>query len=351
MFMDIDFVIFTLTNSFKEAIMITSFVLSMMLLIEYINVQSKSLFSTKLREKKFGQILLAAILGITPGCLGAFTVVSLYTHRVVGLAAIVTAMIATSGDEAFVMYSMIPIAAIKIHIFLFIIAILSGLLVDKFIKKKHYEKKNEPFPYHNKNERKEIECVCFKRNVILYQLKNLSFSRFLLILGTISFLSLLLFSIIGPNIWNWKKIIFLLISSFALFVFLTVPEHFLEEHIWEHIIKKHLFRIFVWTFGTIFIIHLLEKNLNFNVWINENLWIILIMSVIIGIIPESGPHLIFVTLFAQGHIPFAILLASSIVQDGHGMLPLLAESKKEFFIVKAINIAIGLIVGSILLIV
>jgi len=349
--MDIDFVIFTLTNSFKEAIMITSFVLSMMLLIEYINVQSKSLFSTKLREKKFGQILLAAILGITPGCLGAFTVVSLYTHRVVGLAAIVTAMIATSGDEAFVMYSMIPIAAIKIHIFLFIIAILSGLLVDKFIKKKHYEKKNEPFPYHNKNERKEIECVCFKRNVILYQLKNLSFSRFLLILGTISFLSLLLFSIIGPNIWNWKKIIFLLISSFALFVFLTVPEHFLEEHIWEHIIKKHLFRIFVWTFGTIFIIHLLEKNLNFNVWINENLWIILIMSVIIGIIPESGPHLIFVTLFAQGHIPFAILLASSIVQDGHGMLPLLAESKKEFFIVKAINIAIGLIVGSILLIV
>ncbi len=42
---------------------------------------------------------------------------------------------------------------------------------------------------------------------------------------------------------------------------------------------------------------------------------------------------------------FSILLASSIVQDGHGMLPLLAESKKGFLTVKAINMVLGAIVG------
>jgi hypothetical protein len=80
-------------------------------------------------------------------------------------------------------------------------------------------------------------------------------------------------------------------------------------------------------------------------WVVDNMYILLIIAVLIGIIPESGPHLIFVTLFASGTIPFSILLASSIVQDGHGMLPLLAESKKGFFTVKAINIIFGMIVG------
>jgi len=57
-------------------------------------------------------------------------------------------------------------------------------------------------------------------------------------------------------------------------------------------------------------------------WISTNLFVVMFLAVVIGIIPESGPHLIFVTLFAQGSIPFSILLASSIVQDGHGMLSL-----------------------------
>ncbi|HMB15715.1 MAG TPA: hypothetical protein VKN62_05315, partial [Pelovirga sp.] len=57
------------------------------------------------------------------------------------------------------------------------------------------------------------------------------------------------------------------------------------------------------------------------------------------------PHLVFLTLYSQGAIPFSILLASSIVQDGHGMLPLLADSRRDFFQVKAINLVIGLGVG------
>ena len=71
----------------------------------------------------------------------------------------------------------------------------------------------------------------------------------------------------------------------------------------------------------------------------------MLIAVIVGIIPESGPHLIFVTLFAQGTIPFSILLASSIVQDGHGPLPLLAVSGRAFIWLKLVNIAFGLIIG------
>ena len=56
-------------------------------------------------------------------------------------------------------------------------------------------------------------------------------------------------------------------------------------------------------------------------------------------------HMIFVTLFAQGSIPFSILLASSIVPDGHGTLPLLAVSKKGFIMLKIINVIVELVIG------
>jgi hypothetical protein len=55
--------------------------------------------------------------------------------------------------------------------------------------------------------------------------------------------------------------------------------------------------------------------------------------------------MIFVSMFVAGTIPLSILLASSISQDGHGALPLLAESKKSFVVAKLINGVIALVVG------
>ncbi len=90
---------------------------------------------------------------------------------------------------------------------------------------------------------------------------------------------------------------------------------------------------------------LLMNYLDIQIWLSENLLMVLIVAVLVGIIPESGPHLIFVTLFAQGTIPISILLASSVAQDGHGMLPLLAESKKGFLAIKFVNVIVALLTG------
>ncbi len=75
----------------------------------------------------------------------------------------------------------------------------------------------------------------------------------------------------------------------------------------------------------------------------------LVSAAVIGIIPESGPHMVFVTMYAKGLIPFAVLLASSISQDGHGTLPLLAVSTKAFIWLKVVNILVALVVGMIFL--
>jgi len=55
--------------------------------------------------------------------------------------------------------------------------------------------------------------------------------------------------------------------------------------------------------------------------------------------------MIFVMLYANGMIPFSILLASSIVQDGHGMLPLLSYTVKDSMLIKLFNLVFGIVIG------
>ncbi len=117
---------------FLNGLMITGFVFVMMVVIEYINVQTKGAWQKNISSSKWKQYLVAAFLGAIPGCLGAFTVVAMFSHRMISFGAIVTTMIATSGDEAFVMFALIPEKAFLLTIILFVIAILAGYLVDKF---------------------------------------------------------------------------------------------------------------------------------------------------------------------------------------------------------------------------
>lgn len=322
--------------------MITSFVFIVMLLIEYLNVQTQGSWQKALRRNRWVNYLVAALLGALPGCLGSFTVVSLYSHRILSLGALVATMIATSGDEAFVMFSMFPEKAALLTMILFLIALPAGFLTDLLIsrnKKLAFQWDHE-FEVHQND-----QCNCFPKEKIIQQLKQISFARALL-MGILAVFLIFLFTGMGTKfVWDWKRITFISGSFFALFVVTTVPDHFLEKHLWEHVLKKHLMRIFLWTFGALLVIHILEHYINLDAWIKGNYYSVLFLAVVVGLIPDSGPHLIFVTLFANGSLPFSILLVSSIVQDGHGMLPMLAVSRKGFFLVKGINALVGILVG------
>lgn len=326
----------------RHALMITGFVFTMMLLIEYINVQTRGKMETLLKRKRFSQYIIASFLGAIPGCLGAFTVVTFYSHRIVSFGALVATMIATSGDEAFVMFAMFPGKALIITGVLFGLGILAGIITDKLVpsnllKKEFIENK---LPLHE-----EESCICFQKGTIFPQLKHCSFQRALLLFMLILLMLGFSTGYIGPNEWNWIRVTLVITVGIALFIVFTVPEHFLEKHLWEHIVKVHLPRIFLWVFGVLLVLHFVLEPLNIEQWITGNQLVVLLIACLIGLIPESGPHLIFVTLFAQGMIPGSVLLASSIVQDGHGMLPLLAESKRGFVYVKVINLIVGLVIG------
>ena len=368
----------------RNSILITGLVLIMMLLIEYFNIQSKGKWFAKLQGSGIKQIILGSALGLIPGCIGGFAAVSLFTHRLISFGALIAMMISSSGDEAFVILALIPKQGLLLFAILFVIAVVSGIIVDKFIVKKpqinlcptHYE-------LHTGHD-SSIPSI-FKASSYSV-MRHPSKKRLAILAGIAIFIAAVIggflehdHSHIQPdgtiaqehshteavhehhsheadlhqhhavkfNILNerWINVVFAIFSIVTLLFTATAKEHFINEHIWGHVIKKHLFSIFLWTFGALLVCQIGIQYLDIEHWISNNMLLVMLLAVAIGIIPESGPHLVFVTLFAQGIIPFYILFVNSIVQDGHTTLPLLAESKGSFFKAKFINLVIGLIVG------
>lgn len=335
-----------LLQVFMRSLMITAFVTVMMLLMEHLNVYSEGRASKLLSGGRLRQYLLAVLLGASPGCLGAYFVVALYSHRRVSMGAVVAAMIATSGDESFVMLAMIPKTALLMTAGLSVLGIAVGALTDWVVHLRRDPHNDDccELDLHLADHRSKIS-----RARILQQWRNPSPHRAILAVVLAVFSIALASGEAGPHDWGWMRITMLSLAAGGFVVVTIVDDHFLNEHLWQHIIVKHVPRIFSWTAGALLLVGLLEKFADLPALVQGSRWVVLGAAGLIGLVPESGPHLLFVTLVAKGAAPLSILVASSIVQDGHGMLPLLAHSRRDFFIVKGINLIAGLVVGALML--
>lgn len=144
---------------------------------------------------------------------------------------------------------------------------------------------------------------------------------------------------------KWMNILFAALSITLLVIIWKASDHFVSDNLWQHIILKHMPVIFAWTFGVLAVAGIAMSYVDIDGWISQNTALMILLAAAIGLIPESGPHMIFVTLYAGGIVPFPVLLASAISQDGHSSLPLLAEDKKSFAYAKLLNCLIAIAAG------
>jgi hypothetical protein len=323
-----------------------------------------------MRKNTFTQVLISALIGLIPGCIGGFTIVSLYTHNIVGFGALLAALIASFGDEALFMFSFIPLKATMIAGILFVIAVIFGLLLNKSsILAKHLIINPKHFEIHADN--------CLSHSVHSSNSYQFGWKRGILFVCIMFFIIAVTTQFIGhshvgesflfnynPNMHNHteqtceytteesfgisgEQIVFLVVSTIVLFLVLLVNNHFVEAHLWNHVIKKHFLKIFIWTFIILIIIQIILNYNPIETIIDKTYGslLLLLFALLIGLIPQSGPHLIVLFLFMQGIIPFSVLLANSILQEGHAGIPLIAESPKSFISIKIIKFIIALAVG------
>lgn len=343
-----------LESSLLNAVMITGLVTIMMIMIEMLNIESRGGFFHGLAQSRVGGVILGTLLGITPGCLGGFATVSLYTHGVLSFGALVAMMIASSGDEAFVMLATIPRDSLWIFAILGGLAMVVGYLVDLFVKKRDPMHCDAHFDVHDED--RQQQGMKGERHLF-------GWKRMVMFVGIALFLVALVSGLLehehgdaeemeaeilgGINLLSedWMNMVFAAFSLVVLACLVWASDHFVEEHLWHHIVLKHLPRIFAWTFGVLVFMGILLNYFDISGWISDNTLLMILLATLVGLIPESGPHLIFVTLYAGGIVPLPVLLASCISQDGHASLPLLAESKISFLKAKLINCAVALCAG------
>ena len=274
-----------LIEALKGAVVITGLVIIMMLLIEYLNIENKGRWFKSLKDSPVRQVLVGTLLGAVPGCVGGFAAVSLYTHSIIGAGALISTMIAATGDEAFVLLATSPAMFFKLLAILCAIAFCAGLAISLVRKNRQKSLCPESFWIHEEDKAHKKE-----RNF----------------------------------------------------------RHFFKEHVWEHIVKKHLLSVFLWSFGALILCGFLTEYINLEDWISGHegyMPVVILAAAAIGLIPQSGPHMVFILLVAQGTLPFYVLLTSAISQQGHVSLPLLAQSKKSWILSKAFCALLGIAAG------
>ena len=337
-----------LLDTLKNSVLISGLVVIMMMMIESLNIESKGQFFSGLRSSRIGGVLVGAILGVIPGCMGGFATVSLFTHRMLSFGALTAMMIVSCGDEAFVLLATVPDKAPGIFCILFCIAVVTGVLTDILFRNNDRMHCEGHYDIHREDGDEPLK-----------KSRHPGCRRIIMFTAIAAFITALATGMLGHEHGHgeeiagsldllseeWMNIFFAALSVVVLVILIFASDHFVEEHLWRHVIVKHLPGIFCWTAGILLLMGILLNFLDISSWISENTVLMILLAAAIGIIPESGPHLIFVTLYAGGIIPLPVLLASCISQDGHASLPLIAESKKSFIKAKAINCTAAVIAG------
>ena len=335
-----------LPDVLSETAVITTMVLMLMMLIEFIHVRTQGKEMVLMDRKPHWQIVIAALLGLTPGCAGVFAVVSLYTHNIVGFGALLAACIASFGDEAFFMLSMMPEKAALVGGILLLTALAAGFCYQIF------------HPFQSTTHIHQIE------HLVLHEHDHHSghpeereghnpLHRIILIGGILFFITGLLTGFLGEHDTegdgglSGEKMIFIITAVCVLLMCCFCDHHFIEEHLWNHILKNHLLKIFLWSFGVIALLTLLTHHMQLESlpMRNSGKMLLLLLALGIGLVPQSGPHLAVIYLFADGIIPFSTLLANCLLQEGHGGIPLMAESPKTFVRLKAVKLLMAAAIG------
>lgn len=299
-----------LLDALGESLYICLLVILMMTLIEIFNVTTHGKMFRGLERHGFAQTAVAAVLGAVPGCIGGFAGVSLYSHRMISFGALVAMLIATTGDESFMMLAMFPGKALAISVGLLVLGIAAGTATDLFIK---YMQKHGKLlgigADRNLGDNYEIHpCDCDHEDSSHGHHDGEG----------------------HHSHTHWSGI-----------------AHFMKAHVWQHVIRRHLPTIFAWTFAVLALFNILSIYIDMETWIRGNTGLMILAAVLIGLIPESGPHLIFVSMYASGILPFPVLLASCIAQDGHACLPLIAENKRSWLSAKILKSILAVAAGCI----
>lgn len=386
-----------------------SFVGAVLLFFGYINYKKSGEFVRKIESSKKWQPIIGALLGLSPGCGGAIFVMPLFIRGTVSFGTVIATLIATMGDSAFVVISTLPLRYLLVSIISFLVAIISGYVVDYYRigkrllldRKKIFLRETDETHASIDHTIQEIECANIegymgktikhlgheegdevdlalhhkakgheKQVGIAYKFTHHAYKFFWffisigLVFGIMLLMQIDVNDLFIPNLGMYIGIAGTLFSILMMIMGKkTIQDDTHEEEelklmsLKETLVHNAEETAFVitWVFVAYLIYELSIFALGSGSYVlGEEILtnfmlstglLTVIIGAVIGLIPGCGPQIIFVALFTKGLVPFAALLANAISQDGDALFPLLAIDRKSSLWATVITTIPAIIVG------
>ncbi|MFA5577222.1 MAG: putative manganese transporter, partial [Tissierellaceae bacterium] len=122
-------ILYSAENAF---IQVTAFVGAVLIIFGYVDYKLSGKLVEKIEKSKKAQPIIGSFLGLTPGCGGAIFVMPLFPKGSVSFGTVVATLIATMGDSAFVLMSVMPLKYLLVSVLSFIVAVITGYIVDYY---------------------------------------------------------------------------------------------------------------------------------------------------------------------------------------------------------------------------
>ncbi len=291
------------------------------------------------KTKSF-QPIFGALIGIIPGCGALATLTTLYHKRKISFSTVIAALIATTGDVAFVLIAQSFSLFLKVIAITFTLGVVTGYIVEML----------------NIEQRFKLSLSSPKETGLpVHLLPNQLTSAFYyaMILACIGFL-------LPEGII--KTYLGVIITLFLILYRFTFKHHDIDEgcackDIGEILYKTSIqvSHMAVWIVSTFLIYEVIfaffiNEEYLISLIANSGIFIVLV-STIIGMIPGCGVQILHTSLYLKGLIPFVGLITNMISQDGDGLVPLLAYDKKSALVATMVTTIPALLFGIVFVIV
>jgi hypothetical protein len=287
-----------------------------------------------LKNSSYLQVPISALLGATPGCGGAVIVVAAYSSGNVGFGAVVAALTATMGDAAFLLIATRPDVAIVVLPMSFAVGIVTGYLVDIFMKADYRGVANascDLAPLIGRTRLKDMVYLGFGIPGLMMGISQLlqfdleaTWGIFMPIVGLAG-------AATGLIIWSTSPLQAMTHTKDSPVTRMAEETSFIS--VW--VIAAYL--------GYDYIVTL--AGLDLESAFSSVAPLLPLIAIGIGFIPGCGPQVLVTTLYINGLIPFSALLGNAISNDGDALFPAIALNPKAAVVATLVSAVPALILA------
>ena len=336
------------------------FVGAILLIFALIDLRNEGKFIGYIEKSKGWQPLIGSLLGLTPGCGGAIFVMPLFFKGSVTFGTVVATLMATMGDSAFVLIATSPLHWLLVSVLSLLVAVITGYGVDRTnlgsrILEKYRQAVGTAPPLEQLTPKSET-AVKLSQPLTLFVWFFWGLLLVGLVLGIMDLAQVDANELLGLVIGITGTVISLAIMVFGRRYLRNLCSG--EKNLTKTLITNLIETAFVitWVFVGYMAYELIVLGAGSGDYASGEMVIeslllaagiaSVFVAVAVGIIPGCGPQIIFVSLFAQGLVPFAALAANAVSQDGDALFPILAMDRPSAiwatFINKLPALALGL---------